>query len=243
MTSYVQVPVATLWTRPDAPRALDLAAVAEQPDIDAWLARLDAEPDHAGRLGLHGLVVTQLLAGEPAEVVSERDGWTEVVAPWQPSRLDRRGYPGWLPIAHLTGTPQAGSDWARLQAAAPPYSPLAVLDAARPFVGSQYLWAGTCDAGVDCSGLVHLVSRRFGLRVPRDAHDQRDAATPVPLGDEQPGDLYFFARPGKTVHHVGYVVEPGVMLHASETGRVVAEEELTADRRDLLVAVGRFAPA
>jgi hypothetical protein len=28
---------------------------------------------------------------------------------------------------------------------------------------------------------------------------------------------YFFARPGKAVHHVGFVSEAG-MLHASETG-------------------------
>jgi cell wall-associated NlpC family hydrolase len=60
---------------------------------------MDAET----RLGLHGRTLSQLLLGEPVEVVDERAGWAQVVAPWQPSSGDERGYPGWLPLAHLGG--------------------------------------------------------------------------------------------------------------------------------------------
>ena len=44
---------------------------------------------------------TQLLLGEPVEVLEERDGWSRVAAPWQASSGDARGYPGWVRSAHL----------------------------------------------------------------------------------------------------------------------------------------------
>jgi cell wall-associated NlpC family hydrolase len=64
--------------------------------------------DTGARLGLHGRTLSQLLLGEPVEVVSESGGWVEVVAPWQPSSENPRGYPGWLPRAHLDEPAAAG---------------------------------------------------------------------------------------------------------------------------------------
>lgn len=47
------------------------------------------------RLDLHGRTETQLLRGEPVAVVDEAAaGWVRIVAPWQPSGKDARGYPG-----------------------------------------------------------------------------------------------------------------------------------------------------
>ena len=51
----------------------------------AWVEVLDAEGNADRRLGLHGRTLTQLLVGEPVEVLEERDGWARVVAPWQDS--------------------------------------------------------------------------------------------------------------------------------------------------------------
>jgi gamma-D-glutamyl-L-lysine dipeptidyl-peptidase len=102
----VRVPVSTLWTSPDAPREVDAPAVAAVPDAAAWCDAMDDEV----RIGLHGRTLSQLLFGEPVLVRSERDGWAEVAAPWQPSRADETGYPGWLPAAHLGELPQAASD-------------------------------------------------------------------------------------------------------------------------------------
>jgi cell wall-associated NlpC family hydrolase len=98
----VCVPVTTLWTHPSAPREVDAPAVAAVPDMGAWCDSMDV----ASRLELHGRTLTQLLLGEPVQVVGEADGWLQVVAPWQPSSEDSRGYPGWLPCAHVAAYPE-----------------------------------------------------------------------------------------------------------------------------------------
>jgi hypothetical protein len=135
-----------------------------------------------------------------------------------------------------------------------------LLATARQFLGVRYLWGGTSAWGLDCSGLVHLVLRAHGVLLPRDAFDQAAAATvePVPLDDVRPGDLYFFARPGARIHHVGFASGPrlgartvdsegaGVpegdrwMLHAPEGGVAATEDApMAPERRALLVGAGR----
>jgi cell wall-associated NlpC family hydrolase len=111
---------------------------------------------------------------------------------------------------------------------------------ARRHLGLSYLWSGLSPFGFDCSGLVLHTWRRMGVVVARDAYAQADFASPVELDAVRPGDLYFFARPGRRIHHVGIVVRPGRMVHASETGGVLVEEDLPADRVATLVAAGRL---
>lgn len=126
-----------------------------------------------------------------------------------------------------------------------PVAAAAVLATARRFVGLEYLWGGTCAYGLDCSGLVHLSFRALGKVVPRDGHDQATAATDVPLADARPGDLLFFARPGRGIHHVGFLTgQVGGelrMLHAPGTGSHVVEESLSEERKaTLLPTAGRL---
>ncbi|GAA0626150.1 C40 family peptidase [Kribbella sandramycini] len=284
-----KVPISTVWTAPDAPRDVDAPATAPQPDVPAWAAAMDTE----SRLGLHGRTLTQLLFAEPVLVRSERDGWSEVLAPWQPSSGDALGYPGWVPSSHLgelpgsatdpvaitvpnapllaepaagipvltlsfgtvlasverdkgytrVATPDGGSGWLPdhvLRLASEPSTPDDRLRLGRLFLGLEYLWGGTSAYGLDCSGLTHTVSRVLGMRIPRDAHDQAATLRNIPIEDAKPGDLYFYARPGKPVHHVGFVSPTG-MLHASETGKRLEDEPIPADRRATLVAAAQLA--
>ena len=231
----VGVPVSTMWVAPDAPRDLDAPAVADRPDDAAWLAALS--PDD--RLGLHGRTLTQLLDGEPVIVGDERGGWSEVIAPWQPVP-GQDGYQGWVRTAHLRPATDADPDHPHAHV---PADRIAVAAYAERFSGLVYLWGGTSPAGFDCSGLVHYSYRQSGVVVPRDSPDQALAVTPVPLGAEEPGDLYFFARDDGRVYHVGFVAARGRMLHAPEgagSGRIV-DEPLDDERRGHLVAAGRFA--
>ncbi|MEV6268631.1 NlpC/P60 family protein [Kribbella sp. NPDC051936] len=282
-----KVPVSTVWTSPDAPRDIDAPATAAQPDAAAWARSMDTET----RLGLHGRTLTQLLFAEPVLVRSERNGWSEILAPWQPSSEDELGYPGWVPSSHLgelpqsandpvaiavptvsllaepggrpvaelsfgtvlasdehadghtrVATPDAGSGWladAALRSVSEPSTADDRLRLGEQFLGLEYLWGGTSAYGLDCSGLIHTVSRVLGLRTPRDAHDQADGLPNIPIDEARPGDLYFFARDGNRVHHVGFVSAAG-MLHASETGKRLENEALSDDRRATLVTAARF---
>ncbi|HEX6247489.1 MAG TPA: C40 family peptidase [Nocardioidaceae bacterium] len=120
-----------------------------------------------------------------------------------------------------------------------------VLAAASRLLGLRYLWGGTSAWGLDCSGLVHLAFRAFGVLLPRDAVDQAAAVEPVNLDEVRPGDLYFFAPPGGPVNHVGLVSrEPGPdgvlwMLHAPEAGMLLEECPMAPHRRETLRAAGR----
>lgn len=298
----VTVPVATVWSSPEAPRDLDEPAVRDLPDMAVWTGAMDAQT----RLDLHGRTLTQLVLGEPALVLEEVDGWSKVAALWQRSSSHEQGYPGWLRTAHL-GAPVDRTDgpsayvmspsaacalddgealalscgtalWVdtvdddsatvllpdgrrgtlpradlRLSSKAerPAYSPDDLLATARQFLGVRYLWGGTSGWGMDCSGLVHLTFRAHGRLVPRDASDQAEAAVlePVKLDDVQPGDLYFFARPGERAYHVGFVTRPveadGTrwMLHAPEGGELIEDAPMAPERLELLVSAGRVPSA
>lgn len=122
-----------------------------------------------------------------------------------------------------------------------------LLSSAAAFTGMRYLWGGTSGWGFDCSGLVHLVYRRFGHTVPRDAFDQIVQATPTDLREATYGDLYFFGSAGK-VTHVGFVTnEPGAtprILHApdGDAAHAIEEVALPEVRLRKLVAAGTFPP-
>ncbi|MEE6263737.1 C40 family peptidase [Plantactinospora sonchi] len=195
-------------------------AVAPHPAlvVAATTTTLHATP--GGPVVLPGVVLGTRLAGAGP-----------VRAGWRPVRVAGHDGPLWVADAEVTVAPTGSPR---------PTEVLAVASRLRDVV---YLWGGVSAYGIDCSGLVHLAWRRFGVRLPRDAGDQAAATSPVPLGDERPGDLYFFARPGRPVHHIGIVTtRPGGdrrMLHACYTQRRVLEEALPAERAATLVGVHR----
>lgn len=159
------------------------------------------------------------------------------------TRLAPAGAPvdGFAPV-HVPG--QDRPLWVESGAVLPlPYAAPAtdVLVQARRLLDSVYVWGGMSGHGIDCSGLVHLAWRRLGVRLPRDASDQADATEPVPPGEEQPGDLYFFAHPGRPAHHVGFVSDrgPGHVLHACSERRLVVEEPMPPQRVATLAATHR----
>jgi cell wall-associated NlpC family hydrolase len=99
--AWVSVVVATGWHAADSPRRVDAPALADPPRIRAWLAALTPSQQAA----LIGLMDTQMLLGERVRVVSIAAAWAQVVVPDQPSPLDARGYPVWVPLAQLSAVP------------------------------------------------------------------------------------------------------------------------------------------
>ena len=96
--AYVDVSVATLWHSPSSPRAVDAVELQQPAGVTSWLAAMTT----AQRLALNGRVDSQLLLGEQVIVDRHQGTWAHVVVPDQPTPLDARGYPGWIPAAQLT---------------------------------------------------------------------------------------------------------------------------------------------
>jgi cell wall-associated NlpC family hydrolase len=207
---------------------LRIVAAAVAP---VWRASTGSESDDR---------VTEALAGEPVIVTgAERDGRAEVVVPWQPSSLHDQGYPGWVEVEHL-GPEAEQTPPLHLAEATFPAGVDDPVDLARTLLGTPYVWGGLSAAGIDCSGLVHLVHRALGTVVPRDARDQAAGLATVDVEEVRRGDLYFFSRSERPVHHVALVVEPGVILHASDRDGGVVEASLAASGRSTaLVTAGR----
>lgn len=188
--------------------------------VDATSTQLRATP--GGEVVIPDIVLGTRLFGRGAA----HDGWWPVGAPGHARAL-------WLPERDV------------VPASERPPSAAEVLAVAGRLRDVVYIWGGVSSYGLDCSGLVHLAWRRFGVSLPRDADDQARATRPLALGDERPGDLYFFARPGRPIHHIGIVTsrpDPSAgrrMLHACYTKRRVVEEPMPAERAATLVGVHR----
>ncbi|HYM66442.1 MAG TPA: C40 family peptidase [Patescibacteria group bacterium] len=105
--AYAAVAVATLWRSPSSPRAVDAPALANPVRIAQWLAALTA----SDQAGLIDRADSQVLLGERVDVLAITAGWAQVVVPDQPTRLDARGYPGWIPVAQLSGAAPVTAAW------------------------------------------------------------------------------------------------------------------------------------
>ena len=73
--------------------------------------------------------------------------------------------------------------------------------------------------GFDCSGLMLYAYSGAGVALPRVSRNQFNAGRKVPISDLRPGDLVFYKRPGRPIHHVAMYIGGGDMVEAPYTGR------------------------
>lgn len=96
-----------------------------------------------------------------------------------------------------------------------------VMDEAKKYIGTPYLWGGNTPAGFDCSGLTSYVFNKVGVSIPRTAATQWSGMKAV--STPKPGDLVFFETyaPGPT--HVGIYLGNNQFIQAGSKGVSIAD--------------------
>ena len=122
-----------------------------------------------------------------------------------------------------------------------------IVRAAREYLGVRYKWGGNTPRAFDCSGYTRWVFARYGIELPRTAHEQAAFGTAPFPGDLRPGDLLFFYG-GQGAQHIAIYVGADTIIHASSTGKRV-KLDLIKRRgsgrnwfRNRLIAVRRIVP-
>lgn len=96
-----------------------------------------------------------------------------------------------------------------------------LLDVAKGYEGTPYLFAGTTRMGMDCSGFVYRSFRSaLGVGIPRTSESMFLWTERITRDEIQPGDLVFF-RTGSTarITHVGIYTGAGLFIHSASQGR------------------------
>lgn len=99
-TAYIDVAVATLWSKPRIDRPIDQPAVTNPVDLWKWTRSMTL--DDKLELSRKGMLETQALYGTKVVVLAEDGDWVKVAVPGQPTPRLELGYPGWVPKIQLT---------------------------------------------------------------------------------------------------------------------------------------------
>lgn len=104
-----------------------------------------------------------------------------------------------------------------------PQNDRTLLQTARLFLNTPYLWGGRTFMGIDCSGFTQIVFRAHGIKLLRDAYQQATQGRKIKLADAATNDLAFFSNSEGRVIHVGIVIkekESLKIIHASGKVRI-----------------------
>jgi gamma-D-glutamyl-L-lysine dipeptidyl-peptidase len=95
-----------------------------------------------------------------------------------------------------------------------------IREIAESYLNTPYLWGGKSPFGIDCSGFTQLVYRCVDINLPRDAYQQAELGEEIPFDERQENDLAFFSNEAGKIIHVGILIEPDRIIHASGCVRI-----------------------
>jgi len=104
---------------------------------------------------------------------------------------------------------------------------------ANSLIGVKYKSGGTNPNGFDCSGFTSYVFKKNNISLSRTSTEQSRTVKSVKAKKAKPGDLLFFGKSKKRIHHVGIVVENKLgqlkMIHSSSSNGVILTEVYSSE--------------
>lgn len=234
-------------------------------------AQLRATPAHSGEL------TSQLLGGEWVKIVTPGTDWSEIETEHGYKGWTRTGQLCMVPenkVSILADSTlyqdkkngriylDKNSNAALKQAfekagetdalsSTPTWNANLFCSIAKSFLDTPYVWGGKSEHGLDCSGLVQLSMNLCGFSFPRDAWQQAEMGAQIEIWPDcssfEEGDLLFFQRQGKRVHHVAISLGGCLYLHASEWVQINSLDPespaFVSDRKETLVGARRIKEA
>ena len=137
----------------------------------------------------------------------------------------------WYQIRYQSGYAYVHSDYVAFNYAQTPDQYIAgqsIVETAKQYIGTPYVYGGMSPSGFDCSGFVKYVYALHGVSLNRVANDQASDGTWVARENLQPGDIICFtSRPGGSyISHVGIYVGNNQFIHSPRSGYTVTIESL-----------------
>ncbi len=172
-------------------------------------------------------IMAQIPNGQTVSVDAIQSGWAKVTY---------YGPPGFVSLDYLkimsgeNPTSRSGAVSSKGQA---------VVELAKKYLGTPYVYGGSSPSGFDCSGFVYFLYKNMGVTLNRVAADQMKNGTWVPKNALQPGDIVGFANKSGYINHVGIYVGNGMMIHSPQTGDVVRYESISTGNYSMRLTCGR----
>ena len=132
---------------------------------------------------------------------------------------------GWYDVTCQYGTEgYIRSDFLDLTTSSAASSNSGIVNTAKAYLGTRYVYGGAAPGGFDCSGFTMYVYKQHGYSLPHTATGQWQSGIGTKvwsIGALQPGDLVFFNDPsrnaGKACSHAGIYVDNGQFIHSSSS--------------------------
>ncbi len=172
-------------------------------------------------------IVSQIPNGQTVSVESIQSGWAKV------TYFGKSGYVSLDYLKVMQGENPSSRNGAVSTKGQ------AVVELAKKFLGTPYVYGGASPSGFDCSGFVYYLYKSMGVTLNRVAQDQMTNGIWVPKNALQPGDIVGFANKSGYINHVGIYAGNGMMIHSPQTGDVVKYESIVTGNYSWRLTCGR----